>query len=381
MLRITMLAAAVTTLCTGSVLSQDHAISLNGIDAYGTASGVGNLVANSTWEAWIRIPVAPLGGGAILQRWGWYSHALGVDTLNGQFGVDMYSCWSNPCPQALSQPHSLHPGAWHHVALVYGPEAGPSCNAYLDGALVAWCGPQSCTPGNGWETVLGAFGYTGYSNFLDATVDEARISNVPRYSDPFVPQQRFVPDANTVGLWHFDEGSGNVAYDSSSYGRHFTLHGGYTWVDGQATPPADFVPFGIGCPGTAGTPTLGNWNGSLPRLGTTFTMRLDTLPNSPVGVPLGYLGYSNTTAFGIPLPFSMAIYGMPPACMQWVDPTDGFFYTLVNAGGRADWQVAIPNLPVLANSSVYVQAIVFDWVLPYPLPAVATNGGELRMGW
>ncbi len=355
---------------------------LNGIDAYGTAAGVGNLVANSTWEAWVRLPSNPIAGScAVLQRWGWYSHAIWVDAIQRRFAVDMYSCWSPPCPTVNSPPDTLQYEVWHHLALVYGPESGPSCEAYVDGQLVAWCGPQNCVPGNGWQTVLGAWGYTGYSAFLHGAVDEVRISNVPRYSDVFVPQRRFTPDAATVGLWHFDEGAGNVAHDSSGHGRHFTLHGGYQWVPGNTSSVPAFVPFGVGCPGSAGVPVLLAGPGSVPTLGSTFSMRLHDLPSSPFNVPLAFLGYSNTTAFGLPLPLPMSIYGMPQACQQWIDPTAGFTYTLANAGGHADWHLAIPNNPMLHGSSVYVQAIVFDWVLPDPLPAVATNGAELVLGY
>jgi hypothetical protein len=47
-------------------------------------------------------------------------------------------------------------------------------------------------------------------------VDEVRISNIARYASNFTPPNApFAPDANTVGLYHFDEGSGTVVQDSS----------------------------------------------------------------------------------------------------------------------------------------------------------------------
>src|SRR5436190_10664410 len=162
--------AALTLVTTASAQGPNHAISLNGIDAYGTAAGVGGLVANSTWEAWVRIATNPVGGGSVLTRWGMYSQALTISTQTGQACVDMYSCWTNACPQASSPVDTLHRKRCHHVATVYGPEAGPSCRTYVDGQLVAWCGPQPCAPYAGWETILGAWGYVGYSGFLHAAV-------------------------------------------------------------------------------------------------------------------------------------------------------------------------------------------------------------------
>jgi len=41
--------------------------------------------------------------------------------------------------------------------------------------------------------------------------------------------QPFVPDANTIGLWHFDEISGTVAADASGNGLHGELINGVTW--------------------------------------------------------------------------------------------------------------------------------------------------------
>lgn len=47
-------------------------------------------------------------------------------------------------------------------------------------------------------------------------VDEVRISNLIRYTANFTPPNAsFTPDANTVGLYHFDEGSGTTILDSS----------------------------------------------------------------------------------------------------------------------------------------------------------------------
>ncbi|MHC4206366.1 MAG: hypothetical protein ACYSTT_17070, partial [Planctomycetota bacterium] len=38
-----------------------------------------------------------------------------------------------------------------------------------------------------------------------------------------------VANAEVVGLWKFDEGSGNTVLDSSGHGRNGTMHGAPTW--------------------------------------------------------------------------------------------------------------------------------------------------------
>jgi hypothetical protein len=66
-------------------------------------------------------------------------------------------------------------------------------------------------------------GLAGYA-FFGGALDEARISNVVRYTANFpTPTAPFAPDANTLGLWHFDEGAGQVAADVSASGNNGTL--------------------------------------------------------------------------------------------------------------------------------------------------------------
>ncbi|MEM5829117.1 MAG: DUF2341 domain-containing protein, partial [Candidatus Aenigmatarchaeota archaeon] len=40
-------------------------------------------------------------------------------------------------------------------------------------------------------------------------------------------------ESGLIGSWHFNEGSGTIAYDSSGYNNHGTLVNGPTWVDGK----------------------------------------------------------------------------------------------------------------------------------------------------
>ncbi len=40
-------------------------------------------------------------------------------------------------------------------------------------------------------------------------------------------------DANTIALWHFDEGTGNTVYDASPNGNNGTLVNGATWTTGR----------------------------------------------------------------------------------------------------------------------------------------------------
>lgn len=60
-------------------------------------------------------------------------------------------------------------------------------------------------------------------------VDEMRLSRVARYTEDFQPDERFEPDDKTVVLYHFDEGTGDIAKDSSGNGHHGKIIGA-KWV-------------------------------------------------------------------------------------------------------------------------------------------------------
>jgi hypothetical protein len=61
---------------------------------------------------------------------------------------------------------------------------------------------------------LGAEFYTSYGNYFNGLIDEVRISNTERslleIQNYYNSNMPFIADANTVGLWHFDEGTGSI---------------------------------------------------------------------------------------------------------------------------------------------------------------------------
>ena len=64
--------------------------------------------------------------------------------------------------------------------------------------------------------------------------DEFRFSNIQRHTANFTPsEEEFTNDANTLVLWHLNEGTGTSAADSSSNAHTGTVNlGGSTWVAG-----------------------------------------------------------------------------------------------------------------------------------------------------
>lgn len=65
-----------------------------------------------------------------------------------------------------------------------------------------------------------SIGFSGGGTHFAGSIDELRVSKVARYSTDFVPALRFEPDQDTLALYHFDEGQGDILTDSSGNGHH-----------------------------------------------------------------------------------------------------------------------------------------------------------------
>lgn len=111
--------------------------------------------------------------------------------------------------QGLMSPVRLVAGQRTHVAAV---RTGKIASIFIDGKLTHR-EAELDTPLSPSDAGLTLGG-------LEAVIDEARVSKVARYDENFTPETRFTPDADTLGLWHFDEGVGSIANDDSGNGHH-----------------------------------------------------------------------------------------------------------------------------------------------------------------
>jgi len=117
---------------------------------------------------------------------------------------------------------------WSHIATTYDSATG-KIRIYINGSLdreITTSGainPSTYVMGIGSE-------WNGRSRFFNGLIDEVRI-----YNRALSPEEiRFhYSRGGPVGYWKFDEGSGNIAYDSSGNGNHGTLVNGPTWTSGK----------------------------------------------------------------------------------------------------------------------------------------------------
>lgn len=111
----------------------------------------------------------------------------------------------------------------HHIACVCD---GKQRRVYVDGRLVNRPSPAT-------EIFVNKPFELGSS--YHGTIDEVRVSKSARYDKDFTPPKRFEPDADTLALYHCDEGQGDVLIDSSGNGHHGKIIGA-KWVKADGTP-------------------------------------------------------------------------------------------------------------------------------------------------
>ena len=153
----------------------------------------------------------------------------------GEYGVSLaggviaFGVGNGSSAATLCGTSDLRDGAWHHVAVTRRRSDG-QISIFVDGTLQAWVdGPdgdisyrndRTTTYANDRFLVIGAEkhdlgpAYPGFSGWID----EVRISNTLRYTANFTrPTAMFASDSNTLALYHFNEGTGNMVKDVSGY--------------------------------------------------------------------------------------------------------------------------------------------------------------------
>ncbi len=128
------------------------------------------------------------------------------------------------------------PGKRVHLAAVHD---GKRLRFFLDGRIQGEVPASDLKESLGWISIGASWAHLGRDErhqCFDGVIDEARISQIARYEDDFVPQERFLPDEHTIGLYHCDKGADDELIDSSGNGHHGTIRGA-TWVNADGTLP------------------------------------------------------------------------------------------------------------------------------------------------
>lgn len=154
------------------------------------------------------------------------------------------------------------------------------------------------------------------------------------------------------------DGSGNLLF-------------GDTWLHAPITP-ATVAPFGTGCAGTVGTPTL--TAPARPWVGDAWSLTLAPVPTGAAAA-IGF-GLSRTAWGPDPLPLSLAAVGMP-GCELRIAPDA--IAAATTAGAVATLIAPIPVNPALVGLVVYLQGQATD-PAANPGGTVFSNGLAIRVG-
>jgi hypothetical protein len=102
-------------------------------------------------------------------------------------------------------------GQWQYVAIT--KDNNNQAKIYKNGQLVF--SGNYANVSYSWNRLdLGSVFYTSYGGWFNGQIDEIRISNIVRNSSSinsyYNSNAPFTSDANTLGLWHFDQSSGTT---------------------------------------------------------------------------------------------------------------------------------------------------------------------------
>ncbi len=118
-------------------------------------------------------------------------------------------------------------GVRQHRVLVFD---GSQMHYYVNGI---WQGKRSAEAHDGmmWKLKQLRLGSDGDGKKLfEGRIDQVRISRVARYADNFAPVTSVDNDEQTLALYNFDEGKGDVLKDTSGHGHDGHIVGA-TWVN------------------------------------------------------------------------------------------------------------------------------------------------------
>jgi len=198
------------------------ALSFDGKDDY-VSTPITTHLGERTYEAWVKIKQ---GGGDLMHSVGFFNFEIYVSSTLVKLKVRNGST----APSYTVSTSDLDDGSWHHVAVVHEWGNASSTKIFIDGILKSgsWSGDGSLSPDSP-KTL--AIAYGGWGGYLNAAIDEVRISTTLRYTANFTPQTiPFEPDEHTVLLYHFDENgddprNSGKAIDASGNGNHGTING------------------------------------------------------------------------------------------------------------------------------------------------------------
>ena len=174
-----------------------------------------------------------------------------------------------------------------------------------------------------------------------------------------------------------------MVYDPTS--RKLMIHAGGTsgfayedlW-EVQLPVFSRYREYGTACVGSRGPLELRVAGASMPILGQPFTTRLTGL-SSGFAAGVGFVGFSDQSINGIPLPIDLAPVGIP-GCSAYNSAEIDMPIGLPTGNPLStSWSLNIPNDPVFLSVEIYLQALALEG-FGYSRFATLSNGIAARIG-
>jgi hypothetical protein len=219
---------------------QPHSLALNGTTAYAEAPHGPELTSSSwTFELWFKDDHAT------------YNHARARLLTKGDVASNEVPFFASIDSGQLfvgfragggayvlmSNLDGVTPSAWHHLAGTFQGSTR-TLTIYVDGVQRAQGVVQSGgSSGNTLPVIVGRSGASG--DYFKGWIDDMRIWNVARSATEvngnFQTELPVAPPG-LVANWHFDEGVGPTAFDSTGIGENAALLGGAGWSSDVPAP-------------------------------------------------------------------------------------------------------------------------------------------------
>ena len=167
---------------------------------------------------------------------GWSIWIVGDDSQAGYLPGTPVVSISQPDGQAYGVADAgtvVSTETWFHIAATHDINTSTT-TLWLDGIFVTSDTGSPPPSSNHVSLLVGLYrplaDCGGVCRYWDGVVDEVRLSSEVRYTATFTPEVHFLPDADTIALWHFSEGAGGTIYDDSGDG-HDGASQGVGWVE------------------------------------------------------------------------------------------------------------------------------------------------------
>ncbi len=194
--------------------------------------------------------------------------------------------------------------------------------------------------------------------------------------------QNWQQHSNTTGV-PGGRGDTQMVYDPTS--RKLMIHAGGTssfayedlW-EVQLPVFSRYREYGTACIGSRGPLELRVVAGSLPILGQPFTTRLTGL-SSGFAAGVGFVGFSDQSINGIPLPIDLTPVGIPGCSAYHSAEIDMPIGLPTGNPLSTTWNLNIPNDPVFLSVEIYLQALALEG-FGFSRFATLSNGIAARIG-